>query len=53
MKGYTKFGYTQLKDSDFKGMSKNKLEQRFKYLPEEVVNLIVKEYAPSNKKENA
>ena len=45
MSGYTQFGYTQLKDSDFDGRTKEQLEERFSYLPAKVVGMIVKKYA--------
>jgi hypothetical protein len=51
MSGYTKFGFTQLKDSDFEGWTKEQLEQRFKDLRDEVVSLIVKRYAVKEVKE--
>ena len=45
MVGYTKFGRTQLKDSDFDGWTKEQIEERFSYLPGKVVGMIVKKYA--------
>jgi len=45
MNGYTKFGHTQLKDSDFDGWTKEQLESRFKDLRSEIVSMIVKRYA--------
>ena len=49
MEGYTKFGRTQLKDSDFEGMTKEVLEARFSYLHPKVVELICKKYAKVEK----
>ncbi len=49
MKGYTTFGYTQLKDSDFEGWTESKLRKRFEYLPSRVVDLIVTKYAKKPK----
>lgn len=53
MEGYSVFGRTQLKDSDFQGWSESKLRKRFEYLHDDVVNLIVSKYAakPKEKKE--
>lgn len=45
MEGYTQFGYTQLKDSDFEGCTKENLEEHFSYLHKDIVSLIVKKYA--------
>ena len=50
MKGYTMFGRTQLKDSDFQGMTRKQLETRFKSLNIRVVEMICEKYAKVEKK---
>jgi len=50
MEGYTMFGRTQLKDSDFQGMTRKQLEKRFKSLNIRVVEMICEKYARVEKK---
>ena len=50
MEGYTMFGRTQLKDSDFQGMTRKQLEARFKSLNIRVVEMICEKYAKVEKK---
>ena len=44
------FGRTQLKDSDFQGMTRKQLESRFKLLDPRVVEMICEKYAKVEKK---
>lgn len=50
MKGYTMFGRTELKDSDFQGMTRKQLEARFNFLDPRVVEIICEKYAKVEKK---